>query len=111
MKKYDEGFYFRATKKDLDKLRVDAEKTGISESAYLRELINNHTPQSREDLQQIKQLVYEINKIGENINQITKHVNSGFYSEHEKRKLFALMNTLVKHTEKIIINEKEESGT
>lgn len=98
-------FELRLSEEDREKLIRDAEKTGISESAYLRELINNNSPQSREDLQQIKQLVYEINKIGENINQITKHVNSGFYSEHEKRKLFALMNTLVKYTEDIINNE------
>lgn len=102
MKKYDDGFYFRAKKKDLEKLHRDAEKAGISESAYLRGLINNHTPQSREDFLLIRELVTEINKIGVNINQIAAHANSGFYSEHEKRKLFALMNTLVRHTGQII---------
>lgn len=101
--------HIRLSEKDKNKLVTDSKKTGMSASAYLRELIHNRTPKRREDLLQIKELVTEINKIGININQIVAHVNSGFYSEHEKRKLFALMNTLVKHTEDIINGVKQSS--
>lgn len=111
-KKYNYIFKFRLTATEKERLMKAAAIAGINPSAYLRALINNKIPQSREDYLLIKQLVAEINKIGVNINQIATHVNSGFYSEGEKRKLFALMNTIVKNTGDIIHSEgkKDESN-
>lgn len=101
-------FDIRLSEEDKQTLEKHAKEAGLTESAYLRALINNESPQSREDYLLIKHLVTEINKIGVNINQIATHVNSGFYSEGEKRKLFALMNTIVKNTGDIIRSEKEK---
>lgn len=42
-----------------------------------------------------KQLVYEVNAIGKNVNQIVHNFNSEFYNEFEKKKLFALLNKLM----------------
>lgn len=41
-----------------------------------------------------KQLIYEINKIGNNINQIAKNNNSHYYTPNEKQKLFEMMNEI-----------------
>lgn len=100
MKKNDR-FEVRLDKKAKEKLFSDAEKAGITASAYLRQLIYDKTPETREDYQLIKDLIYEINRIGNNINQIAKFFNSGFFSEGEKKKLFALMQRLNEEIEKV----------
>ncbi len=101
-KKYDYVFILRLMKKDREKLFQDAENANISASEYIRRLINNKRPYSREDIGTIKELIHEVNAIGVNINQIAKHFNSDFFSENEKRKLFAYMQQLIKNTEEII---------
>ncbi len=89
-------------KKDKEKLFLDAGNAGISASEYIRRLIHNECPYSREDIGTIKELIKEVNSVGTNINQIAKHFNSDFFSENEKRKLFAYMQQLIKNTEEII---------
>lgn len=101
-KKYDYVFKLRLMKKDKEKLFLDASNAGISASEYIRRLINNKQPYSRNDIGTIKELITEVNAIGVNINQIAKHFNSDFFSETEKRKLFALMQQLVNNTAEII---------
>ena len=101
-KKYDYTFKLRLMKKDREKLFQDAENANLSASEYIRRLINNKRPYSREDIGTIKELIHEVNAIGVNINQIAKHFNSDFFSENEKRKLFAYMQQLIKNTEEII---------
>lgn len=102
-------FELRLTEKDIKKLKEYAEDAGMSKSTYLRTLLNNKQPKSREDYLLIRQLVTEVNKIGVNINQIVMHANSEFYNEHEKRKLIALMNTLILNVEKVI-HRDDDSG-
>lgn len=99
--KKNEMFYMRIDEKDKKKLFSDAKKAGISASAYLRQLIHGKTPETREDYQLVKDLIYEINRIGNNINQIAKFFNSGYFSEGEKKKLFALMQKLNEEMEKV----------
>lgn len=101
-KKYDYVFILRLMKKDKDKLFWDAKNANLSASEYIRRLINHKRPYSREDLGTIKELIQEVNAIGVNINQIVKHFNSDFFSESEKRKLFAYMQQLIRNTEEII---------
>ena len=73
---------------------------GIYSSEYIRRLIDADMgklvpEQSKEAFLVHKQMVYEINRIGNNINQIVKNVNMHYYTEYEKKKLFALMNKII----------------
>ena len=73
---------------------------GINSSEYIRRLIDTDmgkaTPdQTKEAFLVHKQMVYEINRIGNNINQIVKNVNMHYYTDYEKKKLFALMNKII----------------
>lgn len=105
-KLYDKSFLFRLKKSDIEELKRKSKDAGLNESAYLRLLIHGTEPKHREDYEDIKKLIYEINQIGTNINQISTHFNSGLFNEYEKNKLFALMQTLVKNTDEIIKKNK-----
>lgn len=107
LSKKERHFDIRLSQADKAELEKKAKNTGLTESAYIRALINNEYPISREDYQNIKNLVNEINSIGNNINQIAKKFNMGMFSEYDKKHLIDLMNTLVKNTEEII-NQKNE---
>lgn len=82
-------------------LRQACERYGMNDSAYFRYLLNRNAGaaparRTREEYQAIKELVTEINRIGININQIVRNVNLHFYSDSEKRKLFAMMEAVRK---------------
>ena len=86
-----------ATIEYLNKLE---EESGLHQTAIVRMMIenarNNEAIQltSRTDYQSMKELIREVNKIGININQITKSVNEHFYTMYEKKKLFAMMQSM-----------------
>lgn len=87
---------FRITKKQDIYLQESSVRYGIGESEFLRRLLeadmgNASQMQTQEEFLARKRLVYEINRIGNNINQIVKNVNSHYYSDYEKKKLFAMM--------------------
>ena len=82
----------RPTEADL--LAERADKANMSEAEYLRLLINqrpNCYPAIRKLL---KDLINEMNRIGNNINQITHRNNMGFYSADDKNQLVAYMKKL-----------------
>lgn len=69
----------RLTEKEKEEIREKAEQLGLSVSDYVRSVLISSKSirrKSRVDCEAIKQLVYEINKIGVNLNQIAKEVNS-----------------------------------
>lgn len=103
--KYNKVLILRLTEKDKNRLFESSKRAGMTASSYIRSLINNEQPYLREDYQNIKNLVNEMNAIGNNINQIAKKFNMGMFSEYDKKHLIDLMSTLVKNTEKII-NQK-----
>lgn len=57
---------------------------------------------TKEEFLLLKEVVNEINHIGVNINQIVKNVNAHYYNDYEKRKLFALMESLKKEIGKLM---------
>ena len=93
---------FRISEEEEQILREQCELYGMSDSAYFRFMLNRtkNSPDSvvmpKRDFLAIKELINEINHIGININQIVKNVNMKYYSDHEKRKLFALMEEISK---------------
>lgn len=90
----------RITQSQWEYTKSRCEMYGINYSEYIRRLIDadmgRKVPvQSQEEFLAKKQLAYEINRIGNNINQIVKNVNMHYYTDHEKKKLFAMMCKIV----------------
>lgn len=92
---------FRVEEDIYEILCKKVDSSGITTSEYIRRLIKNDCGksveiESREDFLFRKQLIWELNHIGNNINQIVKNNNAKFYSEAEKKRLFELMQKIYK---------------
>lgn len=91
---------FRLTEAEWEHMTRQSVRYGVSVSEYIRRLIEADMgkpmpERTQEEFLAHKELVYEINRIGNNINQIVKNVNMHYYTEYEKKKLFALMKKLM----------------
>lgn len=87
---------FRINMSQQEHIEKSCKTYGISESEYFRRLIDSDmgkavSVKTHEEFKISKDLIFEVNKIGNNINQIAKNTNSHYYTEYEKKKLFALM--------------------
>ena len=72
------------------RLNSNARKCGLTRSAYLRRLIME-TPVKECQAQEIRDLYAEINRIGNNVNQIARSVNMGIATpETAEQSLFLL---------------------
>ncbi|MGN0141513.1 MAG: MobC family plasmid mobilization relaxosome protein [Roseburia sp.] len=97
--------HFRITEEQQRHLDEQSQKFGVTNSEYLRRLIDADRGEkievcTQEDFLQRKKLIYEINKIGNNINQIVRNVNMHYYTDYEKKKLFAMMKKIMELLEK-----------
>lgn len=80
----------RLSQAEKDMLEKNAAKCGISKSVYLRRLIMG-TPVRAKPSGEIRELRVEVHRIGNNINQIARGVNSGQVTpEIAQRALFLL---------------------
>lgn len=75
-----EIFKLRLTPKQRALLRTNAELAGLSQSEYVRRLIEGKRITSAGQKKQVDRLLYELSKIGTNINQIAHALNGHFYS-------------------------------
>lgn len=65
---------FRLSEKEFDEFQVNIEKSKLKQSDYLRKCI------LQKDIiviDEVKDLVMELKRIGNNLNQLTRTVNSG----------------------------------
>ncbi|MBP3488821.1 MAG: MobC family plasmid mobilization relaxosome protein [Roseburia sp.] len=90
----------RITQAQWEHTKSRCEMYGIKYSEYIRRLIDEDmgktvSVQTQEEFLAKKQLAYEINRIGNNINQIVRNVNMHYYTEYEKKKLFAMMQKIM----------------
>ena len=90
----------RITLQQWNHTKEKCKKYGINYSEYIRRLIDSDMGkqvalQSQFEFLSKKQLAYEINRIGNNINQIVKNVNMHYYTDYEKKKLFAMMQKII----------------
>ena len=86
---------------EYEKLKKDAQTCGLSRSAYLRRLILKQKIKSRPP-EELKQLYTEINRIGNNINQIARSVNAGIGTpEDAGRAVFLLAKVYEKLDEAV----------
>lgn len=104
---------FRTTEKQKAHVNSQCEKYGIKNAEYLRRLIDadmgeTEPLQTKEDFLARKQFIYEINRIGNNINQIVRNVNMEYYSEYEKKKLFAMTRKIMELLENMEKGENRD---
>lgn len=85
---------FRMTKVEAEQLKQQAEARLLTESAYMRLLLSQKPSDYPEIRTSLKNLINEVNRIGNNINQITRNHNSGLYSQFDRERLMAYMRKL-----------------
>ena len=67
-------------------LSEQARSCGLSKRAFLVRLIENKPAKNRQPSQEIKDLRWEVHKIGVNINQIARSVNAGIAKADDARR-------------------------
>lgn len=85
---------FRITRKEAENLKKQAKKRNLKESEYLRLLLSQKPNDYPEIRVLLRQLINEINAVGNNINQITRNYNSKFYRLEDRELLSAYMKKL-----------------
>ena len=84
----------RLTPQEAKELAKKAAASGMTESSYMRLMISQKPNDYPEIRMQLRELINEVNHIGNNINQIAKSHNAGFSSADDKGRLFAYMKRL-----------------
>ena len=82
----------RLTDAERRKLSQICAVSGLPVSAAIREMIGGVTIRQRPP-QELHDLYVEINRIGNNINQIARKANAGFATKEDVRELKFLMRT------------------
>ncbi|MBO5239439.1 MAG: plasmid mobilization relaxosome protein MobC [Lachnospiraceae bacterium] len=80
----------RFTKKELEYIREQAEQDRLDVSKYIRFHTLGKKEGGKDDkkyMEEIRNLIYEINRIGNNINQIAYRNNSNIYSPTDMQEL------------------------
>ena len=85
---------------EREKLRQLCAVSGLPVSAVLRELISGVTIRQRPP-GELHELYLEINRIGTNINQITRKVNAGFATKDDMKELKFLMRVIEQKLTKV----------
>ena len=85
---------------EREKLRQLCAVSGLPVSAVLRELISGVTIRQRPP-GELHELYLEINRIGTNINQITRKVNAGFATKDDMKELKFLMRVIEQKLAKV----------
>ena len=85
LRKKEEIVLFRLDAEQKKKLKNEARKNNLSMSEYMRRILAEPPPVTAEEFKHAQlKLLYEIRKIGVNINQIAKKYNESFYTEPRK---------------------------
>ena len=82
--KKDVSIHFRLSKKLKEKIKLESEKSNMTMSQYINNCLNN---KSIIVIEKGKEIYYELNKIGNNLNQIAKKVNSNIATSNDIKNL------------------------
>lgn len=93
MSEYLKFYHLRLTIVDYNKLITESKKSGLSLSAYLRKLINKHEIKSKPP-DSYKDLVWEVSKIGININKIAN--TASIASKDDAKMAVFLLTQIIK---------------
>lgn len=75
----------RFTDYEIKRRERDTEKRGMNFSQYIRFLTKSKPGEHIEVIKVFKELINEINHIGNNAKQIARNCNWGFYTEEDKK--------------------------
>jgi hypothetical protein len=78
----------RLTAKEKQKLREKAAKANSSLGGYIRLCIDQEVV-TYGAYKQVYDLLYEVNRIGNNVNQIAHNANCGYYSKKDADRMLA----------------------
>ena len=87
---------FRLTRQEAERLKHQSQERGMNESAYLRLLLSQKPKDYPEIRLLLKDLIEEVNAIGNNINQITRNYHSRLYRTEDRELLCACMKKLTR---------------
>lgn len=78
MKSKSRVFHFRLTEEEADKFEQQITESGYNASSFFREVILKNKTQIVQKEDAIK-VIYHLNKMGNNLNQIAHGINKAFY--------------------------------
>lgn len=95
MSRKELNFILRLSHEEKEKLEKKAEACGYSMSEYIRSLINGIEPREKPD-KEFYDALKEIRRIGVNLNQLARHVNTfGYASNRDFRELYDEVSKLI----------------
>ena len=77
MNKKDQKLSFRLSNEDAEKLKIITQDSGLSASGFIRKVILNNEINIIKKEDTIK-VIYHLNKMGNNLNQIAHGINKAF---------------------------------
>lgn len=87
--------HFRFTETEAKTLKKFAKMYGMTDSDYMRFLLSQKPEDYPEIRQMLSELINEVNHIGNNINQIARKNNAGFYNRDDMESLRSYMRKLI----------------
>ena len=103
--------HFRFTESEARTLRKHAKKYGMTDSDYMRFILSQKPADYQEIRLMLSGLINEINHIGNNINQIARKNNAGFYSHDDMESLRCYMRKLINATREVEKKIGSNEGT
>lgn len=94
MAKYIHVLTVRVTAPEYQNLRESSKAAGMSLSKYIRKTLIDKPYEDPELLNQYHSLVYEVNRIGNNINQIAYLHNTNMFDPNDIKQVLSLMSDL-----------------
>lgn len=92
MGNYTDKITFRLTQKEYETLKKEAAKKHLDVSKYVRATITNNPYENKDLVEECRNLNYEINRIGNNINQIANRHNANLYHPDDIEELKIMLN-------------------
>ena len=91
--KKDVSIHFRLSKKLKEKIKLESEKSNMTMSQYISNCLNN---KSIIVIENGKEIYYELSKIGNNLNQIARKLNSNIATSSDLKKLDNISEEITK---------------
>ena len=95
---------------DKWKFKYGAKKSSVNVSAYIREKIFREEMEEIIYYRELKNLTYQIRKIGVNINQVAAKINSGHRNQDSVFYLQKSLSQVEEEVKKLIEKLEEERG-
>lgn len=92
---------FRISKEENERFHQLAKDANMKESQYFRFLISQKPKDYPEIISLLKQLINEVNCVGNNVNQIAKSIHSGYLGINDEKMIIAYLKKLNNEAKKV----------